>query len=136
MDGFGGVGNGTRKGDWQDLRGPDRPRLSPHRETGRTGAAKRLAEGARRSRLAEDKDGMQVGAGYKREMQDTTYVRLMFPRGVALDEPAWLFNAGFGGGTRRPIDIPEGYIVYAMAFKALVRPAIGLNVAKQKQKPA
>ncbi len=65
-----------------------------------------------------------------------TYVKLSFAQGAALDDPARLFNAGFGGGTRRAINIPEGHVVDAAAFKALVRQAVALNIAKQKRKPA
>lgn len=61
-----------------------------------------------------------------------TYVKLTFAQGAALEDPAGLFNAGFGGRTRRAIDIPEGHVVDATAFKALVRQAVTLNVAKQK----
>lgn len=59
------------------------------------------------------------------------YVKLTFPQGAALEDPAGLFNAGFGGGTRRAIDIREGETVDAAAFKTLVRAAIALNVARQ-----
>ena len=57
-----------------------------------------------------------------------TYVKLTFARCAALDDPAGLFNAGFGGGTRRAIDIREGDAVDAEAFRALVREAVALNV--------
>lgn len=63
-----------------------------------------------------------------------TYVKLTFARGAALDDPAGLFNAGFGGGTRRAIDLREGETVDASAFKVLVTEAVTLNVAKQKPK--
>ena len=63
-----------------------------------------------------------------------TYVKLTFARGAALDDPAGLFNAGFGGGTRRAIDLREGETVDASAFKMLVTEAVTLNVAKQKPK--
>ncbi len=56
------------------------------------------------------------------------YVKLTFARGAALDDPSGLFNAGFGGGTRRAIDIREGERVDADAFKALVREAVAANV--------
>jgi hypothetical protein len=36
-----------------------------------------------------------------------------------------LFNAGFGGGTRRAIDIRKGKTVDAAAFKALIQEAVG-----------
>jgi hypothetical protein len=54
-------------------------------------------------------------------------VKLTFARGAALKDPARLFNAGFGGGTRRAIDVHEGEEVDAAAFKALVREAVALN---------
>ena len=59
------------------------------------------------------------------------YVKLTFARGAQLDDPAGLFNAGFGGNPRRAIDIREGDAVDAEAFKALVREAVAANVAKQ-----
>ena len=62
------------------------------------------------------------------------YVKLTFAQGAALEDPAGLFNAGFGGGTRRAIDIREGETVDAAAFKALVKAAIALNLAKQTRK--
>lgn len=62
------------------------------------------------------------------------YVKLTFAQGAALEDPAGLFNAGFGGGTRRAIDIREGETVDAAAFKTLVRAAIALNVARQASK--
>ena len=60
------------------------------------------------------------------------YVKLTFARGAALDDPAGLFNAGFGGGTRRAIDIREGETVDAEAFRALVREAVMLNVESKR----
>jgi len=60
------------------------------------------------------------------------YVKLTFARGAALEDPCGVFNAGFGGGTRRAIDIREGGNIDASAFKALVAEAVALNVAKQK----
>ena len=60
------------------------------------------------------------------------YVKLTFARGAALDDPAGLFNAGFGGGTRRAIDIREGETVDAEAFKALVREAVAQNVGSKR----
>jgi len=60
------------------------------------------------------------------------YVKLTFARGAALDDPAGLFNAGFGGGTRRAIDIREGEAVDEAAFTALVREAVGANVATKR----
>lgn len=62
-------------------------------------------------------------------------VKLTFARGAALEDPQGLFNAGFGGGTRRAIDIPEGGEVDATAFKALIREAIAINLAHKKAQP-
>jgi hypothetical protein len=60
------------------------------------------------------------------------YVKLTFARGAALDDPAGLFNAGFGGGTRRAIDIREGDTVDASAFESLVRAAVAQNLAMKR----
>ena len=62
------------------------------------------------------------------------YVKLTFARGAALDDPAGLFNAGLGGGTRRAIDIRQGDEMDAEAFKALVRAAVALNLEHQTRK--
>jgi hypothetical protein len=56
-------------------------------------------------------------------------VKLTFARGAALEDPKGLFNAGFGGGTRRAIDIAEGAELDADAFKALIREAIAVNLS-------
>ena len=58
-------------------------------------------------------------------------VKLTFARGAALDDPAGVFNASLDAGTRRAIDIGEGDAIDEAAFKALVREAVALNVAKQ-----
>lgn len=62
------------------------------------------------------------------------YVKLTFARGAALDDPAGLFNASLGGGTRRAIDIRQGDQMDAEAFKALVRAAVALNLKRQPRK--
>jgi hypothetical protein len=59
-------------------------------------------------------------------------VKLTFARGAALEDPKKLFNAGFGGGTRRAIDIREGEEVEPTAFKALIGEAIAANLAHKK----
>lgn len=61
-----------------------------------------------------------------------TYVKLTFMYGASLDDPANLFNAGFGGGTRRAIDFQEGDKINDKALKALVKAAAAFNVAKAK----
>ena len=60
------------------------------------------------------------------------YVKLTFANGAALPDPAGLFNAGFGGNTRRAIDLREGEAIDESAFKALVREAVTANVAKKR----
>lgn len=61
------------------------------------------------------------------------YVKLTFAHGAALPDPTGLFNAGFGGGTRRAIDLKEGQTVDETAFKALMRAAAAFNTAKKKK---
>ncbi|WGM32541.1 DUF1801 domain-containing protein [Brevundimonas sp. NIBR11] len=60
------------------------------------------------------------------------YVKLTFARGAALADPTGLFNAGFGGRTRRAIDLKEGERIDEAAFKALMREAVAANAAKAK----
>ena len=55
------------------------------------------------------------------------YVKLTFAKGAALPDPTGLFNAGFGGGTRRAIDLREGQFVDEAAFTALVKSAVAAN---------
>ncbi len=55
------------------------------------------------------------------------YVKLTFARGAALPDPAGLFNAGFGGNTRRAIDLREDTPLDEPAFKALIQAAIAAN---------
>jgi len=56
-------------------------------------------------------------------------VKLTFPKGASLADPARLFNSSLDGNVRRAIDIHEGETIDAAAFKALVREAIALNSA-------
>lgn len=63
-------------------------------------------------------------------------VKLTFAKGASLPDPAGLFNAGFGGGTRRAIDLAAGQSVDARAFKALVKAAIAANDGKTGKKNA
>lgn len=69
-----------------------------------------------------------TGESYK------SVVKLTFAKGASLDDPARLFNSSLDGNTRRAIDIREGEVVDAIAFKALIRAAIALNTAT-KAKP-
>ena len=57
-------------------------------------------------------------------------VKLTFPKGAALDDPADLFNASLEGNVRRAIDIREGETVDAAAFRALIQAAAALNLSK------
>lgn len=61
-------------------------------------------------------------------------VKLTFPKGASLPDPARVFNASLEGNARRAIDIHEGAEVDADAFKALVRAAVALNGAGAKAK--
>lgn len=62
-------------------------------------------------------------------------VKLTFAKGASLKDPAGLFNSSLEGNVRRAIDISEGEVVDASAFKGLVRQAIALNSAA-KSKPS
>jgi hypothetical protein len=55
-------------------------------------------------------------------------VKLTFAKGASIPDPSRLFNSGLEGGTRRAIDIHEGEVVDADAFKALVTAAVTQNV--------
>jgi hypothetical protein len=57
-------------------------------------------------------------------------VKLTFAKGAALKDPKKLFNSSLDGNVRRAIDIEEGQVVDAAAFKALVKAAIAHNKAQ------
>ncbi len=57
-------------------------------------------------------------------------VKLTFASGASLEDPSRMFNSSLEGGTRRAIDIHEGDRIDEGAFKALVREAVALNLAK------
>ena len=59
-------------------------------------------------------------------------VKLTFARGASLPDPAGLFNASLGAGTRRAIDIREGEEIDSDAFKALIAAAVALNLARAR----
>jgi hypothetical protein len=61
-------------------------------------------------------------------------VKLTFAHGASLPDPKGLFNAPFTGNTRRAIDIREGEVVNATAFKALVKAAVARNNGTAKPK--
>jgi hypothetical protein len=54
-------------------------------------------------------------------------VKLTFPKGAALKDPARLFNSSLEGNARRAIDIREGEELDESAFKTLVRQAATHN---------
>ena len=54
-------------------------------------------------------------------------VKLTFPKGASLDDPAGLFNSSLEGNVRRAIDFHEGDKVDGKALKALIRAAVALN---------
>ena len=60
------------------------------------------------------------------------YVKLTFANGADVPDPSRLFNAGLAGNMRRAIDIREGEIVDAAAFKKLVKEAVRLNGRRKK----
>jgi len=62
-------------------------------------------------------------------------VKLTFPKGAALQDPARLFNASLDGNARRAIDLAEGAVVDGPAFTALVRQAVAHNETGRRQPP-
>src|SRR6185295_3675507 len=63
-------------------------------------------------------------------------VKMTFPKGAALKDPAGLFNSSLEGNVRRAIDIHEGEKIDEEALKDLIRAAVALNLeAKSKTKP-
>jgi hypothetical protein len=68
------------------------------------------------------KDGILcTGETYKAK------VKLTFPKGAALKDPAGLFNSSLEGNTRRAIDLAEGDTLDEAAFKALIKAAVAAN---------
>jgi hypothetical protein len=59
-------------------------------------------------------------------------VKLTFPKGASLKDPARLFNSSLEGNVRRAIDIHEGEEVDESAFVALIRQAVTLNASGKK----
>ena len=51
-------------------------------------------------------------------------VRLTFPQGASLDDPAGLFNTRLDSKTVRAIDFAEGDVVHEAALQALIVEAI------------
>ncbi len=61
-------------------------------------------------------------------------VKLTFARGASLEDPRGLFNSSLEGSTRRAIDIREGEVLDAEAFKALVQAAVAENLRSSAPK--
>jgi hypothetical protein len=58
-------------------------------------------------------------------------VKLTFAKGASLKDTSKLFNSSLDGAVRRALDIHEGEVVDAAAFRALVREAVALNRAQK-----
>jgi len=54
-------------------------------------------------------------------------VKMTFPKGASLPDPAGLFNSSLEGNVRRAIDFKEGDKVNEKALKALIRAAVEAN---------
>jgi hypothetical protein len=61
-------------------------------------------------------------------------VKLTFARGASLPDPRRLFNASLDGNTRRAIDIREGEMLDAEAFRALIQAAVAENLRSSARK--
>jgi hypothetical protein len=62
-----------------------------------------------------------TGESYK------SVVKMTFPKGASLPDPAGLFNSSLDGNVRRAIDFHQGDRVDEKALKALIRAAVALN---------
>ena len=60
---------------------------------------------------------------------DRRAVKMTFPKGASLADPAGLFNSSLEGNTRRAIDVHEDEKIDAEALKALIREAVDLNTS-------
>jgi hypothetical protein len=61
-------------------------------------------------------------------------VKVTFARGASLADPRGLFNSSLDGNTRRAIDIREGEVLDAEAFKALIQAAVAENLRSSAPK--
>jgi hypothetical protein len=61
-------------------------------------------------------------------------VRLTFPKGAQLKDPKKLFNTRLDSKTVRAIDFHEDDPVDEAALKALIRAAVKLNTAKERER--
>lgn len=63
-----------------------------------------------------------TGESYK------SVVKLTFPKGASLKDPAGLFNSSLDGNVRRAIDIRESDTIDEAAFTSLIRAAVARNM--------
>ncbi len=57
-------------------------------------------------------------------------VRLTFPKGASMKDPAKLFNTRLESKSVRAIDVHEGDAIDGAALKALIQGAVKVNVAR------
>jgi hypothetical protein len=62
------------------------------------------------------------------------YVKLTFAKGALIADPKGVFNNGLTGNSMRAIDLREGEMVDAGAFKTLFRAAVALNAETQAKR--
>jgi hypothetical protein len=67
-----------------------------------------------------------TGESYKKA------VKMTFPKGASLPDPAGLFNSSLDGNARRAIDFHEGAQPNEPALKALIRAAVELNTLPKR----
>jgi hypothetical protein len=70
-----------------------------------------------------------TGEAYKKA------VKLTFPKGASLPDPARLFNASLEGNARRAIDFAEGSKIDEAGLAVLIRAAIATNKLGKSGKP-
>lgn len=63
-------------------------------------------------------------------------VKLTFPKGASLEDPAGLFNSSLEGNARRAIDFHEGDKLDSKGLKSLIRAAVEMNSSLASQKGA
>jgi hypothetical protein len=68
-----------------------------------------------------------TGEAYK------SVVKMTFPKGASLPDPARLFNSSLEGNTRRAIDLHEGDRIDEKALKALILAAVALNSSSTRK---
>lgn len=59
-------------------------------------------------------------------------VKLTFAKGASVQDPTKLFNSSLDGNARRALDLFQGSVIDAEAFKALIMAAAALNKPKTR----